>query len=592
MKNLLRLAAAQFFLAVLIAAQAASVYVPAKDGTRLAVDVHLPDDVAVDSDEEQVPVLLELTRYWRSREAGGRPIVTLSPLDRKLLEAGYALVKVDVRGSGASFGNRQMEYGRQEVRDGYDIVDWVVAQPWCDGAVGAYGTSYTGTTAELLCATGHPAIRAVIPGWSDYDLYRSPARPYGVPAIFIDEWGSFVAGLDGNGASAMGDHGVSVRRVDEDKDGALVAAARKEHASNFDVAAAVGAAEYRDDAVVAGGDTYHDASSLGWQKEIEASGVPMLVLASWLDAGTAEGALHRFQNFSNPQKLVILASSHGGLAHASPFAVKSRRVAPVPSNAEQYDLRVAFLDHYLKGVDNEVADWAPVRYFNLGEEGFHETDVWPPKDTQRLRFFAGADGVLAREPGESGWDEYEVDFEVTTGNANRWSTQMGRPVLGLHDRGATDARMLTYTTAPLEKDLQVTGTPVVTLQVTSTADDGLILIYLEDVDPQGQSRYISEGGLRALHRKPVEGGDPATGLPMHTFERADAMALVPGKEVQVTFRLHPTSVLFRAGHRIRVALAGADADSFASFPGGVAPTLRLRRGPGGTSIELPVRASD
>ena len=186
--------------------QDSSVYVRMKDGTRLAVDVYLPAGRAQD---ETFPALLELTRYWRSTENAttGSPFLSLGPLDGHLLANDYALVKVDVRGTGASFGTRPIEYGRQEVRDGHDVVEWVVTQAWCSGAVGAYGTSYTGTTAELLTAVKHAAVKAVIPGWSDFDIYRSPARPYGLHAkSLIDTWGELVGWMDENSSSRLGAH--------------------------------------------------------------------------------------------------------------------------------------------------------------------------------------------------------------------------------------------------------------------------------------------------------------------------------------------------------------------------------------------------
>ena len=123
-------------------------YIAAEDGTRLAADVYLP----AGGDGAQYPALLTLTRYRRGLEdpETGERINTLSGLDLHFLAHGYALVKVDARGSGASFGTRPVEYGRQEVLDAYDVVDWVVSRAWSNGTVGAYGTSYTGTTAELL----------------------------------------------------------------------------------------------------------------------------------------------------------------------------------------------------------------------------------------------------------------------------------------------------------------------------------------------------------------------------------------------------------------------------------------------------------
>ena len=82
---------------------------------------------------------------------------------------------------------------------------------------------------------------------------------------------------------------------------------------------------------------------MGWRAQIEASRVPMLVIASWLDAGTAGGALHRFQHFSNPQQLVILGSMHGGGAHASPYVVSQQAIAPIPGGAEQIAMRLQIL---------------------------------------------------------------------------------------------------------------------------------------------------------------------------------------------------------------------------------------------------------
>ena len=562
-----------------------SAYVEVKrDGVRLAVDVYLPQGREAGV---RLPALLELTRYWRGAEhaATGEAAPLTNGLDRFFLSHGYALVKVDVRGSGASFGTRPAEYGPEEVRDGYDVVDWVVRQSWSNGRVGAYGTSYTGTTAELLAASGHPAVKAVIPGWSDYDVYASPVRPYGLLASgFIQEWSGYVDLLDANNPAVGG----LVRRVDADEEGRLRAAAVKEHDANPDVYQMASAAEFRDQK--AGPHSLAEASSLYWKKQIEASGVPMLVLASWLDAGTADGALRRFQHYSNPQKLLILASSHGGGTHASPYAVGGEPLAPLPSGREQADLRLRFFDHYLKDGESkeDPAKWPAIRYFNLSEEVFHETDIWPPAGSRMRSFFLVEDGSLASEPSaEAGEDVYQVDYDVTTGRANRWFTQMGNAVLNLDDRGAMDERMLTYTSSPLEADLQVTGTPVVHLSVSTNRDDGAVLIYLEDVDPTGRSRYVTEGGLRFIHRRLSKNPYHEQTTPYRSFAQADASGVVPGEAMEVVLELHPTSVLVRRGHRLRLAIAGADADTFDRLPASGETVLHVARGEA-SRIELPV----
>jgi putative CocE/NonD family hydrolase len=550
-----------------------SYYVTMRDGTRLAVDVHLPQD-REPGDEHAA--LLELTRYGRSSEGAesGVHMPSLGPLDRYFLQHGYAVVKVDARGSGASFGTRQSEYGPDEVRDGYDVVQWVIRQPWSDRNVGAYGTSYSGTTAELLTAVNHPAVKAVIPGWSDFDVYSSPVRPYGLMA------GSFLKTF-----------GSSIRRVDQDTAGTLLAQALAEHEANPDVFEIVSAAEFRDD-TLGGGYTYEHSSPLYWKDEIERSQVPMLVFASWFDAGTADGALVRFQHFSNRQHLIIMASGHGGGSHASPYTVRNAPLPPIPTAEEQFELRLAFFDHYLRGEENGVDIWPAIRYFNLGEEAVHETSRWPPRGTSERSFYLGANATLADEaPGAAiGADTYRVDPTVSTGSNTRWMTQFGgQPVTGLHNRGAMDARMLSYTTAPLGEDLQIAGWPIVTLYVASDQPDGMVLVYLEDVDENGQSRYVTEGGLRLIHRKVSPNPYFEHSTPYHSFARADAQPMVPGETAEVSFQLWPISALIRQGHRLRLAIAGADAETFDPIPAEGRATLTIHRNASSASVlELPV----
>jgi len=560
-------------------------YLTTRDGTRLAADVHLP--VSREAGRK-IPALLVLTRYWRSSEDPSTGVANpaLSPLDRFFIGHGYAIVKVDVRGSGASFGTRPAEYGQQEVRDGWDVVDWVVSQPWCDGNVGAFGTSYTGTTAELLAASGHSAVKAVIPGWSDFDVYLSPVRPYGLLATsFIREWGALVGWQDDN----VSDHlGASVRRVGSDTDATMLAAAVEEHRSNPDVYEAVRSAEFRDDKFA--GTSVYANGPLYWMEAIERSRVPMLVLVSWLDAGTIDGALQRFRHLGNPQKLVIMATNHGGALHASPFVVDRDAVPPKPSIEEQFQLRLAFLDHHMKGARAGVDAWPAVRYYNLGEEAYREADSWPPGEASPERWYFRKQNELSPQPptNDPGVDQYEIDFTVTTGATNRWKTQMGEAVLGLSDRGAMDARMLTYTSEPLAADLQVAGAPVVSLSVASDHADGTFLAYLEVVDEDGRSRYVTEGGLRAIHRKPRR--DPVFGDdgPLHSFRRTDRLPLVPGEIAELTFRMWSTAVLIRKGQRIRIAIAGADADTFDRLPAEGTPTINVyRSGAQPSFVDLP-----
>lgn len=556
------------------------------DGVRIAVDVHFPPGHTAGT---RYPVLVELTRYWRSAVTkDGRVIRALNSIDRGLLAHGYVIVKVDVRGSGASFGQRYEEYGPREVTDGYETIDWIVGQPWCDGNVGAYGISYSGTTAELICASKHPALKAVVPGWSDFDVYESPARPYGMfPEKFLTRWGTMVGLMDSNDPAMGG----SVRPVDQ----ALLSQAITDHESNPNVSEIIAQAEFRD-LPIGKSLPLEQCTSRYWRKQIEESSVPMLVFASWLDAGTADGALMRFQNYRNPQKVVILASNHGGAFHASPLVVEGKTIPAQPSFERQLEMRIAFFDHHLKGIDNEVTSWAPLQFFNMGEEKLKSSESWPPPGTQKKRFYFSENGTLQSSPSanEVGHDEYQVDFGISTGRNNRWMTQMGGPVLNLHDREQMDNRMLTYTSEPLEESVQITGWPTINVQMSSSHEDGAILAYLEIVSPDSQgadsrSHYITEGGLRLMHRKVSQDPDFPSNELYHSFMKSDALPVEPGESMQISFKLWPTSVLVPKGYRIRIAIAGQDDTVFQRIPESGDPVFTVFRNSKQPSfVELPI----
>jgi putative CocE/NonD family hydrolase len=212
---------------------------------------------------------------------------------------------------------------------------------------------------------------------------------------------------------------------------------------------------------------------------------------------------------------------------------------------EQWRKALDFLNHYLKGMNSGVDKWPAITYFNLAEEIFKETDVWPPKGTKKIRMFMQEGNRLSFKPPEDkiGEDSYIIDFEVTTGSYSRWMTQMGTPVLYLNSRNEMDAKMLTFTSQALAADLQITGYPVITLYVKSTHSDGAFLVYLEDVFENGKSVYITEGGLRAIHRKVSKNPYVNQETPYHSFAERDAMPLVPGEMAELTFELQPISVL-------------------------------------------------
>jgi len=170
---------------------------------------------------------------------------------------------------------------------------------------------------------------------------------------------------------------------------------------------------------------------------------------------------------------------------------------------------------------------------------------------------------------------------------------MGWPV-NYPDRAQTDQKLLVYDSPPLERDLEVTGHPVATLYLTTTADDGLFIAYLEDVGEDGSVTYVTEGVLRGIHRKLSHEAPPyPLAVPYHSFERKDGRPMVPGEVAELVFDLLPTSYLFERGHRVRIALAGADRDHFALIPSEEPPTWTVLRDAAHPShVSLPVASRD
>jgi uncharacterized protein len=145
-------------------------YVTVSDGTRIAVDVWRPTGLAPGA---RVPTITDMGRYRRALERpGGVEGDQNFGLASAYAAAGYAYVTADARGTGASFGTLTAELGAQMIRDYGELVDWIAAQPWSNGRVGATGVSYSGDTAIKLAALGRPALKAIAPVSYDFDAYE------------------------------------------------------------------------------------------------------------------------------------------------------------------------------------------------------------------------------------------------------------------------------------------------------------------------------------------------------------------------------------------------------------------------------------
>ncbi len=581
-------------------ARLASAYVAVRDGTRLAVDVHLP---GAEPEDRAYPTVVLFTPYYRrfALRPDHKPGIEAGPnvaiFRDGFVPQGYAVVAVDLRGCGASFGARDGFRSPRERDDYYDLVSWIVAQPWCDGAVGSTGISYLGAAADFLASTGHPAVKAVVPSFSVWDTWSNHLYPGGVLLTCVTRnYGALADALDRDRRDALrkypvyGDPDyVGPAPVDEDRDGGLLRQALIEHQANFDMQDFTQQFRFRDAALSDNPDyTSAKISPYHYATRDNDLATATYGISGWMDGGGyANGAIQRHLWMENPKRRLLLGPwDHGARANASPW----RRDALPGFGIVAETLR--FFDTHLKGLDTGLAAEQPVHYFTMAEERWKESETWPPEARfQELHFAEGGALAEAAPEGEQGSDHYQADFDCRTGFNSRYDRLYIKMVTTYYpDWHGRDEKMLCYTSAPLDSDTEVTGHPVVTLHLACSERDCALFIYLEDVTPEGQCVYVTEGVFRALHRKigPNPPTIPATG-PTHSFKQADAELMTPGEPVEIAFDLLPTSYLFRQGHRIRVAIAAADSDHFSRTPDGRPPLLTFFRNKIRASrIALPV----
>jgi putative CocE/NonD family hydrolase len=569
-------------------------YITVRDGTRIATYRYLPKGLAPG---ERIPAILISTPYitevdytWIGDLFNKGPSGTQA-LAESFARYGYATIFMDVRGAGASFGVKKSIFIRDVVRDGSDVVDWIVAQSWSNGNVGATGVSAEGMTANWLMIANNPAVKAVAPRFTTFDIFYD-VHPGGVLMNrFVMDIDRQIRLMDSNqlwripesaykrSLSRMMMNGI--QPMDADRDGSLLEAAVSEHAANEYFASDIAAVTFRDERLPGSSTnaTLDTQSPFNHVAAIEASGAAIYLFAGWFDGAFSRAMINYYQNVNNPGKKIVIGPwPHGGRNYSSPHVCGYSK-----TYFSQIKEIVRFFDFHLKGIDNGIGDEPPIHYFTMGSEEWKSAQTWPPAGQKLQRLYLGPGHTLVNggsPPGEE-HDIYQVDFSATTGVHSRYGKHLtgGRERAKYPDRRERDEKLLVYNSAPLPTDLEITGHPSITLHVSSDATDGIFIVYLEDVDPEGRVYNVSDGVLRGTFRK-TSSAEPSYQQPMpyRTFNKADSMPIVPGEVMQLTFDLFPISYRFEKGHSIRVALTGADHENFPLLPANAPPTWHVYRG--------------
>ena len=585
-------------------------YVSSFDGTQIAVTVWLPERAEV----RRVPVVLRATRYVRAYEPSvwGRLLwrlgflsdaeVGLSDDIKAFTSRGFAAAIVDERGSGASFGNRRAEGAPEEVRDFEAVLNWATAQTWSDGRAVAWGISQDGLYAELLAARRNPALRAIAPIYSPFDSQFESVGFYGLyNRENVRRWARLTSILDANGSRCLGNDwscGLKsfiafrgILPVDGPEGRGLLKRALAER-SNYDVDKGWRSIVYRDDPIGTSGLSMKDIMPFGVAKELTEADLPTLTINGWLDAGLPMGALERFLNVESRQQVIIGPFSHGGRYNGDPFE-SPFDPSPIPQE-KQLALVGEFFERVLGHPGNNEPKRAIVYYLLGSHDQWRTTTQWPPSDSTETILHFGADHQLVDDSTSagSGADRFAVDFSLGSGRQSRFSSIVGGTPIAYPDRAQRTARLLHYDSAPMSRDMELVGSPVAWVRFISSATDGALHVYLDDVSPQGKVTYLTEGLLRLLFNKnPNAGrGYQTLGVP-RGFSRTEAAPLVPTQAYSIAVECFPVAALIRGGHHLRVSIAGADADAMPRIPAtGAAPLIDVLREPGdGSRIVLRLK---
>ena len=588
-----------------------SVYIEMSDGVQLAADVFRPA-IRGETDGSARPSILVFTPYYRRfalkadrAEHGAEVSPNTSRYRDLFVPAGYNVVVVDVRGTGASFGHREGFRSPQERSDYSEVADWVIDQSWSDGRIGVTGISYLGAAADFVASTGHPAVKAIAPLFSVWDTYENNYFPGGVQLFnLIESYSQMMIGLDQDDRQAIQPYAAYANPafdgpapVDSDSDSSHRDAAVAGHAANYRHSDMMREFVMREKPLPY--DPNYSSASFSPYSYSHGIGkdVAIYSVSGWMDgAGYANGALSRFLTMnSNPHHLLLGPWDHGARSHVSPWSGDG-----APDESWWFDI-LRFFDEYLLGLDTGIRDEDPIHYYTLHAERWDSSSNWPP-DSEMLVLELESGGELRRSSASSAREvdskhekqhdgpllDYAVDFAVGTGTNTRYERIAGKAPSSYYSdwQGRTDTH-LCFESEELSQPVEICGHVTASILLSTDQPDANLFVYLTEVESDGTERYVTEGLLRLLHR--AESANPpaiASSWPYRSFREEDAVPFEPGTLDRIRIPLLPTAWRFAAGSTIRLSIAGSDSDHATQNPHGRPPRLSIAVD-GASTVELP-----
>lgn len=532
-----------------------NVPVPMRDGVVLFADVYRP------AGPGPYPTLLQRTPYDKQNTGASAPFIL------RAAGSGYAVVVQDVRGRFESEG--RFDAFVNERQDGYDTLEWLVAQPWCNGDAGMFGGSYVGLTQWQAALSGHPALKVIAPAITAADYHAGWAY----------QGGAFELGF--NLSWTMGALAVNtvLRKRKEDPGAeaafqALLTGAdtlpqefTRLPLAGHDILSEF--APYYDN--WANHPAYDDFwANLDVSTRYDTLNVAAFNIGGWYDI-FLKGTIDNFTGMRatgpaalrDRQRLTIGPWNHGGLSRGNPIGDYDFGTRSTGAVIDMDGVQLRWFDRQLRGIEKDRERESPVRLFVMGSNQWRDEQEWPLARTEWQEWFLhsrgrantlNGDGALSREsPASEPPDSYVYNPRnpvPTLGGAlccNAVFT-MG----GAYDQRPTEARedVLVYTTPPLDQAVEVTGPVKLILHAISSAPDTDWTAKLVDVEPCGYARNLTDGILRARYRDSMREGTPIT----------------PGEVIEYEVDLWSTSNTFLPGHRIRLEVSSSNFPRFDRNP--------------------------
>ena len=547
------------------------VMVPMRDGVRLASRVYIPRDA-----EGPLPAILWRSPYNFSEKMQPNPDYSDANLKFALdaIRHGYIFIMQNERGKFFSDGDWEI-LGRPRT-DGHDTLTWIAAQSWSNGKVGTIGCSSTAEWIMGLASKPHPAHAAAVPmaagagigrmgpHFEQGNFYRGGAIQLPMLAWLYGEQNlqrpTFPANLSREAlirVSRYYDLAPDMPAVDW-----LQAL---QHLPVRDAIVAAGGAPGIFSAMADRGPDHPDWYKGGLYHDNEDFTVPALWVNSWYDLSVApniELFNHVRRSASDRrvrdnQYMIVGPTEHCHMYRLrNPHVTGDRDMGHVNFGLD--DIVYDFFDYYMKGTDNDFKkSQAPVQYYSMGNNKWHNAQQWPPESAEKMTLYLhsgdgantlNGDGVLTSDPAaQPARDTFTYDPMNPVPSLGGNLCCLGDAVTpGSFDQRGIEARadVLVYTSAPLQKPLEVSGPVEVTLFVSSSARDTDFTVKLLDVEPDGAAWNLDETIMRARYRDGY----------------AQELTMRPGDVYELKLGPLVTSNVYGAGHRIRIEVSSS------SFP--------------------------